>query len=107
MSFYDPKIYNYSNLTDEDKSYVDFASNLICSIDDMTYDYKVDYDTQSTLERIETECTVKAIGQAIERQLDDLVEFIVSRIDGYAHDVEKVETDNYFYGSNLIEQLKL
>lgn len=104
MSYFDPKIYNYSNLTDADKHIVDAMLMIVCSANDKCCDYRFDLDWQkpTILEKIESEIAIQTIKELVEDLKSDVVDFIVSRIDGYEHDVNSIETTDYFYGFDIL-----
>ena len=97
MSYYNPRVYNYSNLNSTDQLIVRNDLYIIESIKNMKYDYDTDMNT-SSLERIFNETANEVIDEVIECINYDIVEFIVASIDDYDHDVEEYDTDNYLYG---------
>lgn len=105
MSFYNPKIYNYKNLIKDDKCIVDAIAMCIQGLEDMKCDYAIRKDKKMILEQIESEIALETLDRAIERQCMDLIELMVSWIDAYEQDVEEIETDNYFEGSDTLTNL--
>lgn len=97
MSYYNPRIYNYSNLKPEDKRFIYAMSLMVEGLELHECDYLIE-DECSTLERIECEIAQEVLKEAEEYLKADMREFIVAIIDGYEEDVPEVDTDDHFYG---------
>ena len=97
MSYYDPRIYNYLNLNSEDQIIVQHMVYLVDAVKVSKEDYDTELNT-SYLEKIFNETAVEVIDETIQLMINAIIEFIVSRIDNYDSDIEKIDTDNYLYG---------
>ena len=97
MSYYNPRTYNYSNLTTEDQIIVQHMIYLVDAVKVSKEDYDTDLDT-SHLKKIFNETAVEVIDETIQLMINEIIEFIVSRIDNYNGDIEEIDTDNYLYG---------
>lgn len=97
MSYYNPRTYNYSNLTTEDQIIVQHMIYLVDAVKVSKEDYDTDLDT-SHLEKIFNETAVEVIDETIQLMINEIIEFIVSRIDNYDSNIEEIDTDNYLYG---------
>lgn len=97
MSYYNPRTYNYSNLITEDQMIVQHMIYLVDAVKVSKEDYDTDLDT-SHLEKIFNETAVEVIDETIQLMINEIIEFIVSRIDNYNGDIEEIDTDNYLYG---------
>ena len=97
MSYYNPRTYNYSNLITEDQIIVQHMIYLVDAVKVSKEDYDTDLDT-SHLEKIFNETAVEVIDETIQLMINEIIEFIVSRIDNYNGDIEEIDTDNYLYG---------
>lgn len=106
MSYYSPKIYNYSNLEEKDKRIIDL---MVGTALDAMEAAKADYDNDlefanmtecnvSSLDKIITEERIAGISHAEEMFVNNMIEIIVSWIDDYDHDVPEIDTKDYFYG---------
>lgn len=96
MTYYNPRIYNYSNLHDEDKREFKMIMYFINSIDNIIADYEVEEET--LIEKAVNEIKLVTLNEVKERLEHELVEYIVSVMDNYDGDVKEIETDDYFYG---------
>lgn len=97
MSYYNPRTYNYSNLISEDQIIVQHMIYLVDAVKVSKEDYDTDLDT-SHLEKIFNETAVEVIDETIQLMINEIIEFIVSRIDNYDSDIEEIDTDNYLCG---------
>lgn len=98
MSYYNPKIYNYSNLHEEDKNAVWIIKN--CFIDTLNGISETELENCTTIEKMEAEIRNEAIEDAKDLLKGQLIDFIVSIIDSYDEneEIKKIDTDDYFYG---------
>ncbi len=69
----------------------------------MEYDYFDDEDC-TTLDKVKNEIAIKELKDAQDRLKSDIVDFMVSRIDGYEGAVNDVNTDDYFYGCPYVKE---
>lgn len=97
MSYYDPRIYNYLNLNSEDQTIVQHMVYLVDAVKVSKEDYDTDLNT-SYLEKIFNETAVEVLDETIQLMINEIIEFIVSRIDNYDSNIEEIDTDNYLYG---------
>ena len=97
MSHYNPRVYNYSNLKDEDRRMVNGFIYMMNSVENMKDDFEMDVEIEF-LKKPFYQTAELVIDQAIQHMANDIVEFIVSTIDGYDEEVEEYDTDDYLYG---------
>lgn len=97
MSYYNPKIYNYSNLKPEDKTIIRAMVWMVDSLQSIGDDYLLT-EEESTLEKIKCEIALETILDAKEKLTFEIIEHIVAFIDDYEEEIEPIETDNYLYG---------
>ena len=102
MTYFNPRIYNYHNLKEEDKKVVDGMIYLVDSLENMEADY-LGYEDETTMEKIQNEIALETLQEAQERLKYDIAEFMVAMIENYDEDVEEIDTDNYFYGCPLVK----
>ena len=106
MSYYDPRIYNYSNLEEKDKKIIDLmVATALDSMEGAKNDFEDDLECEgmpgygvSLMDRIKSEERIAGISHAEELFVTSVMEIIVAWIDDYDHDVPEVETNDYFYG---------
>lgn len=98
MSYYNPKIYNYSNLHEEDKEKVKVIKQIF--IDPLESPLELDFEQETILEKMKAEIRAEAFEDAQGMLYDQLVEYIVYLIDSYKQDepIDEIDTDDYFYG---------
>ena len=89
MSYYNPRIYNYSNLHREDKVTVHIMMWTLDTIENMETNYEPQ-PRASIMEKMFSETAQEVISEIEERVLDEIIEFIVSTIDGYDHEVKLI-----------------
>lgn len=96
---YDPKIYNFYNLADDDKAILYWCKKMM---DAVVYyrDYDEDFevDDQKDWHSIYVKIATDTLSNALLVMSNELVEMIVGWIDGYNYDVTEQNTDDYFYG---------
>ena len=97
MSHYNPRVYNYKNLNDEDKRMVKGFIYMMNSVENMKEDFELDIEIEF-LKKPFYQTAEFVINQAMQHMTNDIVEFIVSRIDSYDGEVEEYDTDDYLYG---------
>lgn len=100
MTYFNPRIYNYHNLNDEDRYVVNGMIYLVESLECAQADYDL-YDNETTLDKIHSEIVIETLQEAQERLKNDIVEFMVTQIDNYKDDVAEIDTNDYFIGSRL------
>lgn len=59
------------------------------------------YENDSTLSKIRREIRKEAFEDAWAAYLGEVIEYMVSMIDGYEHDVPEQDTFEYFYGCDI------
>lgn len=98
MSYFNPKIYNYSNLHKEDKNKVWIIKNFF--IETLDGLLETELEDCTTIQKMEAEIRNEAIEDAKELLKGELIEYMVSLIDSYFEneEVNKKDTDDYFYG---------
>lgn len=97
MSQYNPRIYNYSNLTKEDQNTVDTMSWAVDSLENLEDDYRI-LNCSSTIRRIFYETALEVLDEAEEQLKADMIGFIVSCIDSYDYEVKEIDTTDFFFG---------
>lgn len=102
MTYFNPRIYNYHNLNDEDRYVVNAMIYLVESLECAEADCEY-YDDETILDKIKSEIVVETLQEAQERLKNDIIEYMVTRIDEYEDDVVEIDTDDYFIGSILEE----
>ncbi len=96
---YNTKFFNYSNLIDEDKQIVVAQLLMLDSIEEVITEYTFSKDSSDNLlENISYQEGIKALIEAKQAMYDDIIEWMVFAIEGYEHEVEEVDTDDFFYG---------
>lgn len=104
MSCYDPSVYNYTNLSEEDKVEIDFMIQIaLSSMESAKDDYEFDLNNKNSteLDKIRAEERIKGIEEAEEMYMLSIVEVMVAYIDAYEYDVPQLDTDDYFFGYDL------
>lgn len=97
MSYYNPRIYNYSNLHREDKVTVHIMMWTLDTIENMETNYEPK-PRASIMEKMFSETAQEVISEIEERVLDEIIEFIVSTIDSYEHEVDEIDTADFLFG---------
>ena len=97
MSYYNPRIYNYSNLHREDKVTVHIMMWTLDTIENMEANFEPQARA-STMEKMFSETAQEVISEIEERVLGEIIEFIVSTIDGYDHEVNEIDTTDFIFG---------
>jgi len=97
MSKYNPRIYNYYNLKEEDKTYINAKAEVISSLEAEQHEYFY-IGEPTVLEKMFVETAQEVLNHVKKSLIRDLVEFIVVTIDSYEEDVEEIETSDFFYG---------
>ena len=108
MSYYDPKIYNYSNLDEKEKSLLEaILSTTLFSIGNKYCEYSYERECASNcLDRIRYEERIDATMDMVDNFLGDIVELMVRMIDSSDREIEEKDTDSYFYGYNFPDVFK-
>ena len=96
---YNTKIFNYSNLTEEDKQIVTAQLLMLDSIEEVITEYTFSNEVADTLlESISYQEGIKALIEAKQAMYDDIIDWMVFAIEGYEHEVEEIDTNDFFYG---------
>jgi len=96
---YNTKIFNYSNLTEEDKQIVTAQLLMLDSIEEVITEYTFSNEAADTLlESISYQEGIKALIEAKQAMYDDIIDWMVFAIEGYEHEVEEIDTNDFFYG---------
>ena len=96
---YNTKIFNYSNLTEEDKQIVTAQLLMLDSIEEVITEYTFSNGVADTLlESISYQEGIKALIEAKQAMYDDIIDWMVFAIEGYEHEVEEIDTNDFFYG---------
>lgn len=100
MSYYDPQIYNYSNLDENDKKFIDNLMHITLSTIGRKFcDYSYDLEyADNCLDRIRLEERKEATKEMVDAFLDDVVSIMVAMIDSSDSEIKEVETNTYFHG---------
>lgn len=100
MSNYNPKVYNYSNLKDEDKKLIRMMLSMVDSTMEVMEEFELqkEYEDETILNKIAFEERGIGADEARRSMLYDIVEEIVYLIDNYDEEVSEKETDDFFYG---------
>lgn len=107
MIGYNTRIYNYSNLKPIDKVIIDFMIDQVETLElvmsDLEYDKK---DAFTLIDQAKFECAEEYLDDAHDQMVGNIIEAIVGIIDAYKEDVPEIDTDDYFYGCDRIEDEK-
>ncbi len=96
---YNTKFFNYSNLIDEDKQIVVAQLLMLDSVEEVISEYTFSKgSSDNLLENISYQERIKALIEAKQAMYDDIIEWMIIAIEGYEHEVEEVDTDDFFYG---------
>lgn len=96
---YNTKIFNYSNLTEEDKQIVTAQLLMLDSIEEVITEYTFSNEVADTfLESISYQEGIKALIEAKQAMYDDIIDWMVFAIEGYEHEVDEIDTNDFFYG---------
>lgn len=107
MTYYNPKIYNYSNLNKRDQEKLNdmifWLMNEVerkCEeLDSISNDKK-----ESLQERLKAEAQLEAVQNLFDDLKIQLIEYIVNAIDNdEREDIESIDTMDYLYGCPEIE----
>lgn len=97
--YYNPRIYNYSNLKDEDKKVVDYLLLMSERMEDLEDAENMDADfSDTTYEKIQHEIRAGAYNDAVDEIIMFIIEIMVSMIENYDEDVEELDTHDFFVG---------
>lgn len=104
--FYNPRIYNYSNLNERDKEIADMMLMQLEEIEFIGDDYlDVANDEDSLIkERIEAEIKLMALTDVYKHLFENIIEFMISCIEHYEDDVVEIDTNNFLFGYQDEEQ---
>lgn len=98
MTYFNPRIYNYSNLKAADKDLIDFALTVLEAEAEIDFG---DFESEA-LEKF----AEKVESSLIEGQLMNIMDHIVGIIDGYGEAVEEKDTNDFFFGCELIKHFR-
>ncbi|MGN1276324.1 MAG: hypothetical protein ACI4UK_04975 [Floccifex sp.] len=95
----DARIYNYSNLNEEDKKI--FRSNLkiIESLNELKDEYKLKNPT--ALESLFSDTAARVLVDVQNQLMSKLIVSLKATIDGYDYDADELDTNDYLYGMNI------
>lgn len=100
--YFDPKIYNYSNLTKEDRRIIDYMMDFtLSSIDAMYNDYDMELRVNDNiLNSIRFEERIIALKEVYENFIGNVIDLMVSMIDNYPDEIEidERDTNDHFFG---------
>lgn len=94
----DARIYNYSNLNEEDKKIFRSNLKLIESLNDLKDEYKLKNPT--ALESLFSDTAARVLVDIQNQLMDRLLISLKSTIDGYDYDADELDTNDYLYGMN-------
>lgn len=97
MTYYNPKIYNYSNLLREDKIRVHVMMWTLDAIENMEAEYEPE-PRSTIMEKMFAQTAQEVISEVEERIMHVIIEFIVSTIDSYDHEVDEIDTMDFLFG---------
>lgn len=107
MIGYNTRVYNYSNLKPIDKVIIEFMIDQVEALElvmsDLEYDKK---DALTLIDQAKFECAEEYLEEAHDQMVGNIIEAIVGIIDAYKEDVPEIDTDDYFYGCDRIEDEK-
>ncbi len=93
------RIYNYSNLKDEDKQIVQAQLLMFETVEDTITEYMYRRESSTNiLDAVSYEEGIKALEQVQQNMFSDIVEYIVYAIDSYEEDVDEVDTQDPLFG---------
>lgn len=93
------KTINYSNLTTEDQQIIQAQLLMIDAVEDVISNYTFPEDEEDNLlEKLSLQEGLKALLEAKEAMYREIIEYMIFAICEYDHDVEEIETNDYFYG---------
>lgn len=95
----DAKIYNYSNLNEEDKKIFRSNLTLIESLNDLKDEYKLKNPT--ALESLFSDTASRVLSDVQNQLMDKLIFSLKAKIDGYDYEVGELNTNDYLYGLNF------
>lgn len=91
------RIYNYSNLQEEDKRIVESNLELISTVDSL----KTDISKRSNMGILEEkmyEASNETLRIVKKELMEKVIQFIAESIEQYQTDVNEIDTDDYLYG---------
>lgn len=94
----DARIYNYSNLNEEDKKIFRSNLKLIESLNDLKDEYKLKNPT--AFESLFSDTAARVLVDIQNQLMDRLLISLKSTIDGYDYDADERDTNDYLYGMN-------
>ena len=109
MSYFNPKIYNYSNLNESDRLLINCMLMCANELDSVVGDFECDLadEESSILDKIKAENGIEALQIGQQAILHHIVETMVAIIDNYEHDIPEIDTNDYFCGCTLFEDDEL
>lgn len=107
---YNTRIYNYSNLSDENKKTIDRLIDVgLSSIYNIYAEYAEEEEFATNLiDKMRYEERKEALKEASGSLVNDIIELIVVMIDADTNEIEEKNTDDYFYGykwADYVEEL--
>lgn len=92
----DTRKYNYSNLSEKDKQYVDGMIAVMEKIKEIGETYTI--EDPGFLENIFCQTAAFIVKNFAQNIRDEIIKVIISRIDSYDHVIENEYADDPFYG---------
>lgn len=98
MSYYDPRIYNYANLYDEDKRTIaHMMETTRDALFEAHFDGVIQERHEKTLSKIVNGIRKDALEDAWCHYLCAIIDLMAATIDNYDHEVPMQDTDDYFF----------
>lgn len=103
MNNLDPTIYNFKNLNIDDKKVIKAKYEILELINKEKEELKDDSIKQSSLNKFLYDITIEELELLQEKVTKNIIDLIVTFIDNYDHYVKEQNTDNYFYGLEVLD----
>lgn len=97
MSYYNPKVYNYSNLDNENKFVIDRMIDMVDVVENQI-DYLETQETDSIIRKAMNEIKIDCLKDTLNKMKLDIIEMIVGLIENQEEDVVEKDTNDYFFG---------
>lgn len=105
MSYFDPRYYNYNNLSKENKWIVDFMIDEVEQLENVIDDAKYDLEhncKESYINQANVNCALEYLFEAHDQLTANIIDTMVGLIEGQDGDVEECDTNDYFFGCDRI-----
>lgn len=103
MNNLDPTIYNFKNLNKDDKKVIKAKYEILELINKEKEELKDDSIKQSLLNKFLYDITIEELELLQEKVTRNIIDLIVTFIDNYDHYVKEQNTNNYFYGLEVLD----